>query len=256
MTKSLILFDIDGTLLQSDINQIPESTLLAISKLDKAGHDLGIATGRPLYLVDNKIKELPFNVFITSNGQHILYNNELIYENPIPKEVVQDLLEEAKKLEVPIGLMSSNLYTVTKETEEVKTSFERVSMPMPDLIPDLHEKESILQAWFFSDKFDALQQKYNKELRFYPWIEFGADIVPVNGSKAEGIKYLVSHLEEVPKRIITFGDGANDIEMLELADIGVAMGNASDAVKLKANFVTKSIDEDGVYHACQALELF
>ena len=89
-----------------------------------------------------------------------------------------------------------------------------------------------------------------------PWISFGADIVPVNGSKAEGIKQLVQHLSEKPEQIVAFGDGYNDIEMLQLADIGVAMGNASDAVKAHADFITKPIDEDGIYYACEKLGLF
>ncbi|HAX73274.1 MAG TPA: Cof-type HAD-IIB family hydrolase [Firmicutes bacterium] len=256
MTKSLILFDIDGTLLQSDINQIPDSTILALTKLKAAGHDLGIATGRPLYLVDERIRNLPVNVFITANGQHILYNNDVIYENPIPSEVVQSLIDEAKALNIPIGLVSSNQSAVTVQTEGVLESFKRVSMPLPSVGTDLHHKESILQAWFFSNEFEQLQEKYETHLKFVPWLEFGADVVPLNGSKAEGIKYLMTHLDEVPKRLITFGDGYNDLEMLELADIGVAMGNAHDDVKLRADFVTKRIDEDGIYHACEILDLF
>ncbi len=254
--KSLILFDIDGTLLQSDLNQIPDSTIQALHKLIEAGHDLGVATGRPLYLVDEKIKALPFNVYITSNGQHIEYNHEVIYENPIPKPVIDDLVEHAKTHQVPVGLCAASTYTVTHDHEDVRASFKRVSMAMPELIPDLHEKESILQAWFFSDNYEALAQKHKDTIRFVPWLEFGADIVPLTGSKAEGIKYLMTHLDTVPERLIAFGDGFNDIEMLQLADIGVAMGQAHDEVKLHANHVTTPIDEDGIYVACEQLSLF
>ena len=109
-------------------------------------------------------------------------------------------------------------------------SFNRVSIPIPEVIEDIHEQEAILQAWYFSADFQPLAEEFKEELRFGPWLDFGADIVPLNGSKAEGIKQLVNHLKEKPKRVIAFGDGYNDIEMLQLADIGVAMGNASDEV--------------------------
>ena len=250
------MFDIDGTLLQSDINEIPESTLIAINKLARAGHDLGIATGRPYYLVDERIKALPFNVFITANGQHITYNNEVIYENPIPADVILELVEHAKTTNTPVGLCSTSTYTVTHEHPEVLASFTRASMPMPEIIPDLHEKESILQAWYFSDNYHELAKKYEQSIRFVPWLEFGADIVPLTGSKAEGINYLMTHLDTVPKRLITIGDGFNDIEMLELADIGIAMGNAHDEVKKHANYVTKPIHEDGVDAACRHFNLY
>ena len=49
---------------------------------------------------------------------------------------------------------------------------------------------------------------------------------------------------------IAFGDGHNDIEMLENVGMGIAMGNAKDEVKAKADFVCKSVEDDGIYHYC------
>ena len=256
MKKSLILFDIDGTLLQSEINEIPQSTIIAISKLKEAGHQLGIATGRALFLVDERMKQLPFDTFVTANGQHIMHQGSVIYENAIPTEVISSLIGEAESLNMAIGLLSANRSTVTGADEAVKESFDRVSITIPEIIPNLHHEEPILQAWFFSEDFGHLPEKYKDHLRFVPWLNFGADIVPVNGSKAEGIKALINHLPEKPEQVIAFGDGFNDIEMLELADIGIAMGNAADKVKAHADFVTKSIDEDGIYYACEQLKLF
>ena len=256
MKKSLILFDIDGTLLQSDINQIPVSTIEAIQKLKEAGHELAVATGRALFLVDERIRQLPFSTFVTANGQHITHHGEVVYENAIPTEVVENLIQEANKLEMVIGLLSATRSTVTGMNDDVIESFKRVSMPLPEIIENIHQKEAILQAWYFSDDFKHLPETFKNDLRFVPWLSFGLHIVPLNGSKAEGIKQLINHLSEKPEQIIAFGDGHNDIEMLQLADIGVAMGNASDEVKAHADFVTKRIDENGIYYACETLGLF
>ncbi|MDE5977667.1 MAG: Cof-type HAD-IIB family hydrolase [Turicibacter sp.] len=256
MKKSLILFDIDGTLLQSEINQIPQSTLDAIYKLKEAGHELAVATGRALFLVDERIKELPFSTFVTANGQHIMHHGQVVYENAIPHEVVIRLVEEAKQLNMAIGLLSATRSTVTEATDCVIESFNRVSLPLPEVVERIHQDEAILQAWYFSDDFKHLPQTFKDDLRFVPWLSFGADIVPYNGSKAEGIKELMNHLSKKPEQVIAFGDGHNDIEMLQLADIGVAMGNASDEVKAHADFITKRIDENGIYYACEKLGLF
>ena len=256
MEKSLILFDIDGTILKSETNQIPSSTILAIQKLQQAGHDLGIATGRALFLVDERLKQLPFNTFVTANGQHITHKGEVIYENAIPTNVIDEFIEDAKNLNQVIGLLTANRATVTGNNEIVQESFKRVSIDFPEILPNLHKEEPILQAWYFCEDFAQLPKKYKEHLRFIPWLNFGADIVPVNGSKAEGIKALIEYMEQKPEKVIAFGDGYNDIEMLQLADIGVAMGNASDEVKSYADFVTKSIDEDCIYYACEQLGLF
>lgn len=256
MTKDLILFDIDGTLLQSEKNMIPISTIEALQKLKEAGHELAIATGRALFLVDEQIRSLPFETFVTANGQHILHRGQVIYENAISKEVIERLIEKSHARNQGIGLLSATRSGLTKYTDELAKSFDRVSIPIPDVIDDLHHQDAILQAWYFSEDFEQLSDEFKEDLRFVPWIDFGADIVPLNGSKAEGIRQLVSHLKQKPRRVIAFGDGYNDIEMLQLADIGVAMGNASEEVKAHADFVTKRIDEDGIFYACEQLGLF
>ena len=78
MKKSLILFDIDGTLLQSDINQIPVSTIEAIQKLKEAGHELAVATGRALFLVDERIRQLPFSTFVGKSFMKMPFQLKLL----------------------------------------------------------------------------------------------------------------------------------------------------------------------------------
>ncbi len=190
MKKSLILFDIDGTILQSDINQIPVSTIEAIQKLKEAGHELAVATGRALFLVDERIRQLPFNTFVTANGQHITHHGEVVYENAIPKPVIENLIQEANELDMVIGLLSATRSVVTGTNDEVIESFKRVSMPMPAILDNLYEEEAILQAWYFSDDFKNLPEIFKDELRFVPWLSFGADIVPLNGSMVQKLKEL------------------------------------------------------------------
>ena len=76
------------------------------------------------------------------------------------------------------------------------------------------------------------------------------DIIPLNSGKGNAVAAVLRHYGFSKDEAIAFGDGHNDIEMLEAVGMGVAMGNAKDEVKAKADFVCKSVEDDGIYHYC------
>ena len=101
--------------------------------------------------------------------------------------------------------------------------------------------DSIIKSWLESD---------------YELIPFGSvnwraksGEMPANVNKAQALEKLLKYLKYNRKMLIACGDGLNDISMIEYAGIGVAMGNAQDIVKEKADFITKSNAEDGVANA-------
>ena len=83
------------------------------------------------------------------------------------------------------------------------------------------------------------------------WCDTFADILPAGGGKPAGLAAMLDHLGLRREESIAFGDGGNDISMLEYAGVGVAMGNALPAVKAAADYVTDSVDADGVEKALQ-----
>ena len=78
---------------------------------------------------------------------------------------------------------------------------------------------------------------------------FGADVVEAEYSKARGIDRLCEHFGIDKKDTYAFGDSLNDIEMLKMVNVGVAMGNAQDEAKAVADYITDRIDEDGIRNA-------
>ena len=82
------------------------------------------------------------------------------------------------------------------------------------------------------------------------WWDKAVDIIPLNSGKGNAVAAVLRHYGFSKDEAIAFGDGHNDIEMLEAVGTGVAMGNAKDEVKAKADFVCKSVEEDGIYHYC------
>ena len=87
------------------------------------------------------------------------------------------------------------------------------------------------------------------------WNPNAFDIIPSSGGKSTGILKVLEHFQIKPDEFMAFGDGENDIKMLKLDHVGIAMGNADDIVKKNANYITDHIDEDGIYNALQHYHL-
>ena len=81
------------------------------------------------------------------------------------------------------------------------------------------------------------------------WNQYAVDIIPKSGGKIAGIRYILSRLGIGLDETAAFGDGENDIDMLRCAGVGIAMGNASEIVKQQADYITDSVDQDGLANA-------
>ena len=93
------------------------------------------------------------------------------------------------------------------------------------------------------------------DLKAVRWNENAVDILLKDNSKARGIQDIIKHFGFSIENAMAFGDGLNDVEMLETVGFGVAMGNAEPRLKPLADFVTKDIREDGILYALEALEV-
>ena len=257
MKPYLIIFDIDETLYDNRESRIPDSTLEAINKLKAAGHTLAIATGRAPFELIDEAKQLPFDFFILANGQLVMWHDEIIYENAIEMNLINELMTKAEQHGVHIGFNSATHSSVTGITDEMATAFAKYHLHLPEVSRDIKTHGSIYQIWYFSEDIADISREMKDKLRFIPWLENGADVIPIGVSKAVGLMKALEFLaDERSEKIIFFGDGINDIELIEMADIGVAMGNAVPAVKAVADFITKNIEADGIYYACEQLGLF
>jgi len=257
MESCLIIFDIDETLYINYENRIPKSTLAAIRKLKAAGHTLAIATGRTPFELIDEVKQLPIDFFIFANGQLVLRNEELIYENPIEISIINEIMAEADAAGVYLGFNSATHSSITGMTAAMHEVFTHYYSDMPKVSKSIDSHGAIYQIWYISEDLTDIAEKFKDKLRFIPWPTNGADVIPIGASKAVGLtKTLEAIGDMLPKKIVFFGDGINDIELIEMADIGIAMGNAAPPVKAVADFITKNIEDDGIYYACEQLGLF
>lgn len=257
MHKKLIFFDLDGTLISHSTNSVPPKTKLAIQKLQENGHIVAIATGRAPSLFYGIEKELGIDTYVASNGRYCIHQGHVVLNDPIPKEDVHQLVLLCEKEKIDLAFETSEDYVLNSENTELPKKFSDVfHLQHPKVRRQFHIGKDVHQMVMFYDQADF--KKFGElfpNLNFSYSNQYGIDVNAKGGLKDIGIKALVDYLGVSIQDTIAFGDGFNDISMLKLCHIGVAMGNAHSEVKQAADFVTEHIDEDGVYHMLVRLNL-
>ncbi|WP_226665945.1 Cof-type HAD-IIB family hydrolase [Metabacillus litoralis] len=255
MSDKVIFFDIDGTILDHN-KEIPLSTKLTIQSLKEQGHHVAIATGRAPFMFEDLRRELDIRSFVSFNGQYVIFENEVIYQNPLNKETLANLLQFADQENHPLVFMSEeNMRSTTGIHPLIEESMGSLKFTHPDQNRDYYLEKNIYQTLLFCVSGQEERYKKYEDLKLIRWHDVSTDILPVNGSKAEGIKQLVKRLNIEKENIYAFGDGLNDLEMIEFVGTGVAMGNAVESLKEIADFITKPVDQDGIQYAVEKLGL-
>ncbi|WP_227396874.1 Cof-type HAD-IIB family hydrolase [Jeotgalibacillus aurantiacus] len=250
MKKSIIFFDIDGTLLDHD-KKLPASTREAIFDLQDKGHIVAIATGRAPFMFEDLRKDLGIETFVSYNGQYVVYEGEELYTNKLNAEALDELTKKAIRNEHPVVYMDhQDMKANVPEHEYIEESIGTLKIgrvPLHD--PDYYRERDLYQSLLFCEKGE--EEPYREAFRefdFIRWHRYSVDIIPKGGSKAKGIEKIIEQMGFTPEQQYAFGDGLNDIEMLTAVENSFAMGNALEEVKKSAKFVTKAVDEDGIVH--------
>ena len=267
MTKT-VFFDIDGTLVNKH-NQIPESAKRAIQQLKANGIVPVIATGRSPLLIHDISKELNIQNIIAMNGQLIMYEGDIIFDNPIKKETVDRLVSQAAERENGIilcgseDIFSNSIVSLAKRSSvwtALKTLgklipgkyqlslFKRAIKRPPN--PKEYEGKAIYQVILETSMEEEEQYRADfQDLHFARSNLYTVDIISAGMSKAVGIEKFLEKTGAKKEDTYAFGDSPNDFEMLKYVHTGVAMGNGWDEIKDIADHVTARVDDDGIEKA-------
>ncbi|MEI5905990.1 Cof-type HAD-IIB family hydrolase [Bacillus spongiae] len=254
--SKVVFFDIDGTLLDHDKN-LPVETKAAIRQLQKNGTYVAIATGRAPFMFESLRKELSIDSYVSFNGQYVVFENKVIYTNPLNMEPFERLLHDASLRSHPIVYLNEETMKGNVPHHHfIEKSMESLKFTHPDFEADFYKEKEIYQSLLFCEEGqeDYFREKY-RDLHFIRWHPYSVDILPGGGSKAEGIKQMIKQLGFALEDVYAFGDGLNDIEMIQAVGTGVVMGNATEAVKKHADFLTKDVSEQGIPYALKELGL-
>lgn len=221
---------------------IPSDTLEALHQLHQKGIYVFICTGRAPSFQHEGTKAFDFDGFITSNGQYIyLKDGTLIHEHYLPKASLEILFPYVKEHHIALSVAS---------LEAPFRNNDRFDPHLPIDDPNNHLSDSILQLMaFIPPKDDDAFLAHLPGAKSARWTEYFADIIPADGGKEVGIEKMNAHFGWTMDEVMCFGDGGNDISMLQAVPCSVAMGNASDDVKKEAHYVTTNCNEGGIFNA-------
>lgn len=269
MKYKLLVLDVDGTLL-NDEREISKRTLAALLKVQQMGVRIVLASGRPTYGLMPLTKTLElgnYGGFVLSyNGCQIIkaQNGEILFERRINPEMLPYLEKKARKNGFAIFTYHDDtLITDSPDNEYIKNE------ALLNNLKIIREDEfstaidfAPCKCMLVSDKEKALiglEQHWEKRLagtldafRSEPYF---LEVVPCGVNKANTLGALLEHLGVTREEVIAVGDGVCDVTMLQLAGMGVAMGHSQDSVKVCADYVTASNEEDGVALAVEKLIL-
>ena len=269
MKYKLLVLDVDGTLL-NDEREISKRTLAALLKVQQMGVRIVLASGRPTYGLMPLAKTLElgnYGGFILSyNGCQIIkaQNGEILFERRINPEMLPYLEKKARKNGFAIFTYHDDtLITDSPDNEYIKNE---ALLNNLKIIKEDEFSTAIdfapCKCMLVSDKEKALiglEQYWEKRLagtldafRSEPYF---LEVVPCGVNKANTLGALLEHLGVTREEVIAVGDGVCDVTMLQLAGMGVAMGHSQDSVKVCADYVTASNEEDGVALAVEKLIL-
>lgn len=280
MMKKLIAIDLDGTLLSSNID-ISEENIQAIQNAQQAGHIVMICSGRAPEDIKTVIEKTPLQCPVAgSNGTMVLADGKLLSQISINKENVKSVASILNEKEFPFKIYTSKgIFVASSWTERMLAFLEQNqeisnglspkeyklmteqpketdSIKIFDQIEDVLNIENIAIQKFFiptiTGKTELISTLNDIEgISITTSGPFNIEIMDTNGHKGNGVQVMAEYYNIPIENTVAIGDNFNDVPMLEVAGLSVAMGNADPAVKEIADVVTLTNNEHGVAHAIE-----
>ncbi|MBC1414312.1 Cof-type HAD-IIB family hydrolase [Listeria welshimeri] len=272
MTKKVIFVDVDGTLVNDD-GLVPDSARTAITKARDNGHQVYLCTGRSKPELYESILSIGFDGIIGAGGGYVEVDEKIIYHKKVADEDVVHMVDFFNEKQLDFYLESNGGLFASQNLEAHLDKLiygdvendpiareKKVNNPHPFMESLTYGETNLYRtdvnkACFLENKavpFEEIKNEFSGKFEVIHCTVpiFGDDsgelMVP-NIHKATAIELLLKHIGRNKKDTIGIGDGMNDAEMLTYCETGIAMGNAKEALKLLANEVTASVDEDGLY---------
>lgn len=253
----IVFFDIDDTLRVKATGYMPESVQAAFKGLKAKGILTGIATGRAYYGVVPEIRDLEPDYFVTINGTYVInHKGEEIFDQPLDPQVTKAFVDWCQEIGIAWGFTGKDKPVVSERSELIDQAMEPV-YGICEVAPDFHLTNPVYQMWTFAENNAelVLPDSLAEHIRLVPWHEHSSDVVAKGISKASGVSEVLAKEGLKPQNAMMFGDGPNDMEIFDYVGLTVAMGNGVQEIKDKADIVTGTVEEDGIFKALEELGL-
>lgn len=269
MTRRIVFLDIDGTLID-DEEHIQPSTVEAVVRARAAGHLLFICTGRSRAEIYSQILDIGFDGIVSAGGSFVWLAGETRVSRTMPREDAAFAIDYFTRAGIDFYVQSDS---VVVASPGFRAHLRRLLAALPADSNRVEADGELQFEKFFDESGDVLRDDIGKmcflsaetpidDIRaaFAGRFDVIHATVPVLGphsgellqrgvNKGSAILEVCQILGIDQADTVGIGDSVNDIEMLELTGIGIAMGNAPDAIKAHADQVTTGVDDDGVWNA-------
>ena len=254
-----IALDLDGTLTNHEKVVTPK-TREALLKAAANGAVIILASGRPTYGIEPVAECLELNqrggYILSYNGGNIVNakTGEKLFSQFLPDEVIPELYAYAKEHgHALLGYAGNEIITempddqyVKEESRINKMNIRKVDNLFESLEPHPTKLLMTGDPTLMLKAEEELVEKLGDRMDIFRSAPFFLELVPKGIDKAKSLTRLLTKINLTPADLIAFGDGYNDLSMLKLAGMGVAMENAAPEVRAEADYVTLSNEEDGV----------
>ena len=247
--RKYFFFDIDGTLVpKAGGTEIPAGTKAAMEELRRQGHFLAIATGRSQFLASGLCRELGFEYMVSDGGNGIVLEGKLIGIEPLPRHLCLELAAqcEARGFSWAVSPENSDI-RLTKDSRfaDRAGSYYMKTVVKPDL-----EIESFPEILKMFVACAPGEEEQIPALQILPWIRYQPEYIFVEPTdKSVGVRRVMDYYQAPYEDAVVFGDGRNDLTMFVPEWTCIAMGNAVEELKQRADFVTKNADDGGIEYA-------
>lgn len=257
MSKKVVFFDVDGTILDfvAGMPHPLESTIASIKQIKQNGDLAIIATGRPKPFIPTELLKLDFDGFITANGAVVEKGEEIIFHKKICKNVLQEAVKLFKEEGIDFFLEGYHkAYFSSLDTQEARDFYEVFGVPRENITDEWELDEIEANKMVVTIKEEEKLQKCLEVLgdKFIFMKHPGAysyDVYSKDCTKADGIRQFLEFTGLDIKNTYAFGDGLNDIEMIQTVATGIAMGNAKEELKKHAAYITDDVFSHGILNA-------
>ncbi|WP_282801871.1 Cof-type HAD-IIB family hydrolase [Secundilactobacillus kimchicus] len=256
MVKAVTFFDLDGTLLNAQ-TKLDADVIEAMHVLRKNDVLPVISSGRNLFEIRDIMAQTGIDSVVSANGDYVILNGQPIYEARFDLALMQQFdTFTSEKTGDAFAALNDQGARLNKPSQVADQAYDHVNSPVPAVDNQFWQTAAVYMMIVFTDHNDELyQQTFADDFTFYRNTPYSMDIVIKGGSKQTGMKQLLNRTQFKGVPTYAFGDGNNDISMLELVDHPIAMGNALPHVKPYAEFVTTANIDHGIVNGLKHFDL-
>ncbi len=242
--RKLILFDIDGTLVSYSTNpgHIPDATKQSIALLGQAGHSMAVATGRSMLTARPVMEQLGIGNAVLCGGAHVVSGNQLVLLRRMEQVFVERVAERSMALGCSVFACSDHAIFLGN-CDEDSWAYVRSQSGDQDAAQPISRMRDVCMMSIYGEKLP--EQKVLKDssiTQYHQALEVRAPGV----TKATGMKALAKSLGIPLEHTVAVGDNENDVEMLQAAGLGIAVGNSSKGARVAADLIADPIEEGGI----------